>query len=57
MAVLRGTKSWRDLLAEHEKAGGESWGVDVEVGYPAGASLLRQLIFFPFCSRLRQMAQ
>ena len=46
------------LLAKHEKADGESWGVDVEVRYPAGASLLRQLIiFFPFCSRLRQMAQ
>ena len=37
------------LYAKHEKAGGESWGVDVEVSSPAGVNLLRQLnFFFPF---------
>jgi len=48
------------LLAKHDKAGGESWGVDVEVRSTTGCNLLRQLkfIFFglPLCFRLRQTA-
>jgi T-complex protein 1 subunit theta len=35
------------LYAKHEKAGGESWGVDVEVSSPpTGVNLMRQLNFF-----------
>ena len=45
------------LLAKHEKAGGESWGVDVEVSStPTQPLAIADFLSFCFNSRLRQMA-
>jgi T-complex protein 1 subunit theta len=48
------------LLAKHEKAGGESWGVDVEVSTPTGAKpfplRVADFVLFYFYPRLRQTA-